>query len=74
MNHILTYDMTPADLRPIRAGGIMLIEHVVHAVVVEGRVGLVHPNSGRKSVILRTVAISLVNRRIKSNILKITHI
>ena len=68
MDHILTYDMSPADLRPIRTCRIVLIEHVVHTVVVEGRMGLVHPNSGRKSVVLGTVTVALVNRGVKSDV------
>ena len=43
----------------------MLIEHVVFALIIERRMGLVHPYSRGNTVILRSVSVALVYRAVK---------
>ena len=63
--------MDPTDLRPIGACRVVLIEYVIHTLVVEGRMRLIHPYCRRNCVILRTVTVALVNRIVKCDVLPI---
>ena len=71
MDHILAYQVSPTNLRPVGSCGIMLIEHMIHSLIIEGRVRLIHPHCRRQRVILRAVTVALINRRIECDVIPI---
>ena len=50
MHHVLAGGVCPVHVAPIRTVRVVLKEHVIAAIEVNGTVGIVHPVGGRQEV------------------------
>src|SRR5687767_14485520 len=67
-DHVIADPVPPMNLMPEGPGRIVLIEQMILAIVIKRRMGFIHPMSGRQSMILRPVAVAVINGRIDTDL------
>ena len=58
MDHVVADQMSPGNVAPIAALHILLEEQVIDAVVIQGRVGFIHPELVWSAVVLRLLDVA----------------
>ena len=59
MNKVARRRVSPCHVLPLAAVGVPLVEQVIHAILIEHAVGVVHPAIDRRMVVLRTVLLTV---------------